>query len=84
MAKLFIEDLKATVFPAEGADMFRWMTRLIMIVAGVIAAWFVARDAVNFSIVQMVVGILLMTALVSLAAVWETLVVWLKDRKPGG
>ena len=57
---------------------------MIMIVAGVIAAWFVARDAVNFSIVQMVVGITLTTALVALAAVWETLVVLLKDRKPGG
>ena len=60
--------------------MLRWMTRLIMVVAGVIAGWFVARDAVNFNIVQMVVGVFLITALVALAVLWETFVEWLKRR----
>jgi hypothetical protein len=64
--------------------MWRWMIRLIMVVAGMIAAWFVARDAPNFSIVQTVVAILLITALVALMAVGETLVGRLKDRKPRG
>ena len=53
---------------------------MIMVVAGVIAGWFVARDAVNFNIVQMVVGVLLITALVALAVLWETFVEWLKRR----
>jgi hypothetical protein len=61
--------------------MLRWMIRPIMVVAAVIAAWFVACDAANFSIVQMVVTLVLIIALVSLAALWETLVERLKDRK---
>ena len=61
--------------------MLRWMIRLIMVVAAVIAAWFVACDAANLSIVQVVVALVLITALVSLAALRETLVERLKDRK---
>ncbi len=53
--------------------MIKWLVRPIMLVAAVIAGWFVARDAVNFSIIQMVVALLLVTALVAVAAVVETL-----------
>lgn len=53
--------------------MINWLVRPIMIVAAVIAGWFVARDAVNFSIIQLVVALLLVTALVGLAAIVETL-----------
>jgi formate hydrogenlyase subunit 4 len=53
--------------------MIKWFVRPIMLVAAVIAGWFVARDAVNFSIIQMVVALLLVTALVAVAAVVEAL-----------
>ena len=53
--------------------MIKWLIRPIMLVAAVIAGWFVARDAVNFSIIQMVVALLLVTALVAVAAVVEAL-----------
>jgi hypothetical protein len=53
--------------------MIKWLVRPIMLVAAVIAGWFVARDAVNFSIIQMVVALLLVTALVAVAAVVEAL-----------
>jgi len=52
--------------------MIKWLVRPIMIVAAVIAGWFVARDAVNFSIIQMVVVLLLVAALAA-AAILETL-----------
>ena len=53
--------------------MIKWLVRPIMIVAAVIAGWFVARDAVNFSIIQMVVVLLLVAALAATAAILETL-----------
>ena len=40
--------------------MVGWLVRLIFIPSGVIAGWFVAKDAPNFSAVQLVVGLLLM------------------------
>ena len=61
--------------------MLNWILRPIMVIAAVIAGWFVARDAVNFSIVQMVVGLLLITALVAVAACWEMIADWFKSRK---
>ena len=52
-----------------------------MVIAAVIAGWFVARDAVNFSIIQMVVGLLLITALVAVAACWELIADRLKKKE---
>ena len=61
--------------------MLNWILRPIMVIAAVIAGWFVARDAVNFSVIQMVVGLLLITALVAVAACWEMIADRLKSRK---
>ena len=61
--------------------MLNLILRPIMVIAAVIAGWFVARDAVNFSVVQMVVGLLLITALVAVAACWEMIADRLKSRK---
>lgn len=61
--------------------MLNILMRPIMIVAAIIAGWFVARDAVNFTIIQMVVALFLITALVALAAFWETVSEWLRTRK---
>lgn len=58
-----------------------WLIRPIFLVAAIIAGWFVAEDAANFGIVQMVIAILLITALVALAAFWEAALEWLKDRR---
>jgi hypothetical protein len=53
--------------------MLNLIIRPIMILAAFIASYFVARDAVNFSIVQMVVALLLIAGLVGVAAFWEIL-----------
>lgn len=37
--------------------MVGWLVRLIFIPSGIIAGWFVAKDAPNFSAVQLVVGL---------------------------
>ena len=39
--------------------MIGWLVRLIFIPSGIIAGWFVAKDAPHFSAVQLVVGLLL-------------------------
>ena len=52
-----------------------------MAIAAVIAGWVVARDAVNFSVIEMVVGLLLITALVGLATCWEMIADRHKSKK---
>jgi hypothetical protein len=49
------------------------LIRPIMFLSAAIAAFFVARDAPNFTVIQMVVGLLLIVALVGIGAFWETL-----------
>jgi hypothetical protein len=49
-----------------------WIVRLLLFIAGPIAAWFVARDADSFGFVQMVVATLLIAGSVALAALWPT------------
>jgi hypothetical protein len=61
--------------------MLNWILRPVMVIAAVIAGWFVARDAVNFNVIQMVVGLLLITVLVALGACWEMIADRLKDKK---
>lgn len=58
-----------------------WLIRPILFVAAIIAGWFVASDAPNFSVVQMAVAVLLIAGIVAIAAFWETVADWLRDRK---
>jgi hypothetical protein len=60
--------------------MFGWIVRIILSVAAVITGWFVARDAANFGIIQMAVGLLLMTGFVAIAAFWKPLAAWLRKQ----
>lgn len=57
-----------------------WLIRPIMFVAAIIAGWLVAEDAANFTAVQMVVAVLLLTAMVAVAAFWEGLLEWWRER----
>lgn len=57
-----------------------WLIRPILIVAAVIAGWFVAEEAPNFGVVQMVVAVFLIAALVGLAAFWEALLEQWRER----
>ena len=58
-----------------------WLIRPLLLLAAVIAGWFVAEDAVNFGIIQMVVAMVLITMLVALAAFWEAVMDWLRERR---
>jgi hypothetical protein len=45
--------------------------RVLFVLAGAITALFVARDALNFSIIQTFVAVLLVTAVVLAAGLWS-------------
>ncbi len=53
--------------------MLNLLVRPIMFISALIAAVFVARDAPNFGVIQMVIGLFLIVALVPIGAFWETL-----------
>jgi uncharacterized membrane protein YoaK (UPF0700 family) len=50
--------------------MFSWIIRVLLIVAGCVASWLVAKDAPQFETVQMAVGLLLIVLVVALLAFW--------------
>lgn len=50
--------------------MLGWIVRILFILAAPIAALLVSRDALNFSLIQTFVAMLLLTGFVGLAAVW--------------
>ena len=50
--------------------MLHWLIRGLLIVAGVVTGWFVAGDAPNFGIVQVMVALMLITLAVAAVAFW--------------
>ncbi len=50
-----------------------WIIRILLVVSGAITSGFVARDALNFNIIQMVVAVFLITFLVIIVAFWHEL-----------
>ncbi len=52
--------------------MISWIVRFLMIAAGVVTGWFVAKDAVNFGVIQMMVALMLLTLIVAVLAFWPS------------
>lgn len=53
--------------------MFGWVLRILLVIAGFIASWFVARDALNFATVQMIIAVILFALMVIIAAFWSVI-----------
>lgn len=51
--------------------MLGWIVRILFVIAAPITALFVARDALNFGLIQTFVAMLLVTALVGLIAAYS-------------
>jgi hypothetical protein len=51
--------------------MLSFIVRILFILAAPIAALFVARDALNFGLVQTLVAMLLVTGFVTAASLWS-------------
>ncbi|ARG97877.1 hypothetical protein B6N58_09520 [Legionella micdadei] len=60
--------------------MLGWLVRVLFVIAGSITSLFVSRDALNFSIFQMVIAVLLFTILVIIIAFWPMFTHWYKQR----
>jgi hypothetical protein len=56
--------------------MLGWIVRILLFFAGLITSFFVARDALNYDIVQMVVALLLFTVIIAIVAFWPMLKKW--------
>ncbi|MBM6581502.1 hypothetical protein ILT44_15000 [Microvirga sp. BT689] len=52
--------------------MLSWIVRVFLIAAGLVTSWFVARDASIFGIAQVMVTLLLITAVVAILAFWPS------------
>ena len=50
--------------------MLGWVARGLLIVAGFVASWFVAKDAPQFGLMQMAVGLILVVLVVWVLAFW--------------
>jgi len=58
------------LFVALEALMIGWIVRILMIAAGVLTGWFVAKDAPIFGVAQVMVALLLLTFIVAILAFW--------------
>jgi hypothetical protein len=52
--------------------MVAWIARGLLIAGGAVTSWFIAKDAPNFGLVQMAVGLLLLSLVVSVIAFWPS------------
>ncbi len=52
--------------------MISWVVRLVMIAAGIVTSWFIAKDAGNFGVVQTMVALLLIALIVAVFAFWPS------------
>ena len=50
--------------------MISWIIRILMVAAGVVTSWFVAKDAPIFGVAQVMVALLLLTFIVAVLAFW--------------
>jgi len=52
--------------------MLSWIVRIFFILAALIAALLVSRDALNFGLIQTMVAMILMVGFVALLAAWTS------------
>jgi hypothetical protein len=60
--------------------MLSWIARVLLIVGGGVASWFVAPDADNFHFISFVAALLLFTLIVAIAAFWPSIIDGLRRR----
>jgi hypothetical protein len=50
--------------------MFSWIARIILIAAGAMAEWFIARDSPRFQLLEICMSLFLIVFIVYVAAFW--------------
>jgi hypothetical protein len=61
-------------------DWLSWPADLLLNAGGVVASWFVSKDAPSFVVVQMMVATLVLAAIVSVFVYWQLLVEFWQSR----
>ena len=54
--------------------MAAWLTRIALAAGGVVAGWFVTKDAPNFSVIQGMAAMMIIAVVVALTAFWPSLI----------
>jgi hypothetical protein len=54
-------------------DWLTWPADQLLWIGGVVAGWFFSKDATSFTVVQMMVATLVLSALVALLVFWQSL-----------
>ncbi len=49
---------------------FSWIFRILLIIVGFIASWFVTRDSPQFGVFEMAVALVLIVLIVAVMAFW--------------
>ena len=52
--------------------MIAWIARWLLLAAGFVTSWFVAKDEPNFGVIQMGVGLLLLALVIFVIAFWPS------------
>lgn len=52
--------------------MLSWVARALLIAAGVVTSWLVAKDEPNFGVIQMTIAVLLFVLVVFVLAFWPS------------
>jgi hypothetical protein len=61
-------------------DWLSWPAELLLNAGGVVASWFVSKDAPSFVVLQMMVATLVLAAVVSAFVYWQSLVEFWQSR----
>jgi hypothetical protein len=59
--------------------MLSWVVRGLLVLAGIIAGWFVSPNTHEFQIVSFVVSLFLVTLFVAAAAYYPTILRWIRQ-----
>ncbi len=62
--------MRRTLATGTEAHMLSWIVRLLMIAAGFMTSWFVAKDAPIFGAAQVMMTLVLIALIVAVVAFW--------------
>jgi hypothetical protein len=62
--------MRKTLATETEAHMLSWIVRLLMVAAGFVTSWFVAKDAPIFGVAQVMMTLILIALIVAIVAFW--------------
>lgn len=59
--------------------MLSLFVRILLIVGGSVASWFVANDALNYAVVKMIAAMFIFVLMIVIATYWHVIWKWVKE-----